>query len=132
MKFCLFYAWREMRRRPMRFFSLGCFLGIYSFVISAVYGIVMCYSGNVGDALLQAGILLLFLLGLMTLVVCFLCQERYRTCAAEYEAMQMFGLTEVGLRKIHVIQMLMLSASVIPLMQLLWDTAWKKERSGIF
>ena len=119
MNFCLFYAWREMRRRPMRFVSLGCFLGIYSFVISAVYGIVMCYSGNVRDALLQAGILLLFLLGLMILMVCFLCQERYRACAAEYEAMQMYGLTEAGLQKIHIIQMLMLSAIVIPMTQLL-------------
>ena len=119
MNFCLFYAWREMRRRPMRFVSLGCFLGIYSFVISSVYGIVMCYSGNVRDALLQAGILLLFLLGLMTLMVCFLCQERYRACAAEYEAMQMYGLTEAGLQKIHIIQMLMLSAIVISMTQLL-------------
>ncbi len=119
MNFCLFYAWREMRRRPMRFVSLGCFLGIFSFVISSVYGIIMCYSGNVKDALLQAGILLLFLLGLMTLVACFLCLERYRACAAEYEAMQMYGLTEVGLRKMHIIQMLILSAMVIPLSQFL-------------
>ena len=79
----------------------------------------MCYSGNVRDALLQAGILLLFLLGLMTLMVCFLCQERYRACAAEYEAMQMYGLTEAGLQKIHIMQMLMLSAIVIPMTQLL-------------
>ena len=72
MNFCLFYAWREMRRRPIRFVSLGCFLGIYSLVIFSVYGIVMCYSGNVRDALQQAGILLFLLLGLMMPVVCFL------------------------------------------------------------
>ena len=115
MKFCLFYAWREMRRRPIRFVSLGCFLGIFSFVISSVYGIIMSYSGNVRDALRQSGILLALLLGLMTLVVCFLCLERYRACTAEYEAMQMYGMTDDRLRHIHVIQILMLSAVVVPL-----------------
>ena len=119
MKFCLFYAWREMRRRPIRFVSLGCFLGIFSFVISSVYGIIMSYSGNVRDALRQSGILLVFLLGLMTLVVCFLCLERYRACTVEYEAMQMYGMTDDRLRHIHVIQILMLSAVVVPLSQLL-------------
>jgi len=119
MNFSLFYAWREMRRRPIRFVSLGCFLGIYSFVISSVYGILICYSGNLRDALPQAGILLFLHLGLMMLVVCFLCLERYRACSAEYQAMQMYGLTARNLRTIHIIQILILSATVIPLTQLL-------------
>jgi len=79
----------------------------------------MCYSGNLRDALQQSGILLLFLLGLMSLVVCFLCLERYRACTAEYEAMQMYGLTEVRLQIIHVLQILILSVTAIPLSQLL-------------
>ena len=118
MKFCLFYAWREMRRRPLRFISLGCFLGISAFVMTALCLLLTVYS-DAPTAAMRQFLALYGLFGvLLIIVIGYLCLERYRSCTAEYDALRQYGLTDAQLQCIHHLQMLLLSASVLPVSQI--------------
>lgn len=114
MKFCLFYAWRDMCRRPLRFISLGCFLGISGFVMTTFCLLLTVYSGKPTEALRQFGVLYIVFGALLTVVMGYLCLERYRNSTAEYNEMRQLGLTDAQLQKIHLLQMLILSVAALP------------------
>ncbi len=75
------------------------------------------YSGKLTEALSLFGVLYLVFGALLTLVTGYLCLERYRSCSAEYDAMRQFGMTDVQLQRIHLLQMLILSVAVLPATQ---------------
>ena len=113
MKFCLFYAWREMRRRPMRFVSLGCVIGITVVILPMIYGILTVFSGDPTRAVGQFLLLAVLIGGLMTVVIYALCSQLYRQTASEYDILGMYGAEPRQIRMIHTIQILIISIAVI-------------------
>ena len=121
MKFCLYYAWREMFRRPMRFVSLGCVIGITAVILPMIYGILIVFSGNYAHALIQYGVLAVLIGLLIAIEIYALCSEQYRQTAPEYEILEMYGVAPKQKQMIHTIQILILcTAAIFPALGISW------------